>query len=429
VPDESVPEIQNTNRLLTDLLKSSRSVEQQLAGNSQLLHDGLSNVRQGVGEQTNTLVELQILSRLAEMASLLGLIQQESKELAKESAEDSSEINKLRQFFDETFAEISALRNRRVRELLASAYALLDDHHDRHIEAKLADMGEVLDSYQEVTTALVNEREEAMREVITTTCQKARELEQERRVIQEKVKGLQIEPARLATAGHAEAFALPFYLVEVELKDGTLETRIVPPSRLATDDSHPFGIGLKPVTDFEPLRQRLAARVGVLLSLLQSATHRREQPVADSLPTSPDGSFLDRWARASMKSLLRSRSWTLLEGGPPATGLKALLRSNSGRALETPPVSTLQPSHLPAPNLSETSPEAPSETVLQDASMAGDSSAFDQVLERIGQGHFQHALVLLQRLAEGGEQGPLIALYQQYCMDQLSKDPQEGGAE
>jgi len=331
MPDESVPHIRETNVLLKNLTQINSRIDEKLAGQAREIASGFKLVHDNITAQTETLSGLEIIARIAEMEGVQNLIAEEERILVEELERDSSAIDQLEQSFHQSREEIASARNQRVRRLLEPIYGLMDRDLEQHLEARMEVLGDLFNDFLEVTREAIGERESALRTTIEQAQKQIEEFIGQRRQVREAVQQVQHDPEHFDAEETGTAYAVPFYLVEIENDDGTTGSQVLAPFIASANSDQPSGFERRELRGFSRICENLHRQTGELWRLFGSPQQGCELSLAEVVPPPPDAvPLLQRWALRSRFRRLAQRSVRLIEARPGVPGLAAVFQAQVG---------------------------------------------------------------------------------------------------
>ena len=406
MPDSSIPEIRVTNELLRDVLKAEQAAIAHLQQQSATMERGFSSLQQQVGQQTSTLVDVQLISYLAELEAIKTLIDREKDEILYTARSEEAALQSLEATFERRKDAVVAKRSKQVNELLEIVNQVWDVDLVAHVAERESAIGMVLDNFAEVTEKVVNDRKGVLGRYLDAAGAAVSDALNQREELKSDVRAIQHSDMVAGEEARA-AFAVPFYVLEIEGTDGSVGIRVVPPSQLRTNSGHPLGAQLEPLAGFEPITEDFRSRAKGLLDLCRNRVRARETSGATLLQYGQSPSGLAAAAWAAMGRALTGRSLTVRDRPTDPKALAQRIATHQGDFAIPESVSAAdEPAHV----VQETPPE------------------FTRAERLIDQGDFATALVLLDQLVLRGYQSEMLSTYRELCVEALAPsatDPSE----
>jgi hypothetical protein len=325
MPDEtSIPHIKEVNENLKGIHRVLAHTQEEMRGQLEQVQSVARLLHQSIVSQTSTLGELEIIGRIGELQALEDLVAREQKHVLEEDEADAAQLARIDEHFAESRREIGALRNRRVGELLAPVYRLLDEDLQKHVENRLDDAFPLLKDFGAVTTEVVREREAALQGAIQHIRAAVDSYRSQRRAVHQAVASWLGEPDEHCGGADGVVFGLPVYVVEIEGPGDAGSAILVPPSTVQADAGHPFGFDLVRLAELDGLWGALSRDVDRLAQLARSTGVETTVRLGELLPAETGLSGLARRAFEALRSALDGGRVTLTTVPRPGCSLESL---------------------------------------------------------------------------------------------------------
>lgn len=398
MPSESVPQIAETNRLLSRIQQVEHEVSEKISGQTEHLDRGFAIVERSIAAQTETLGELQLIGRVAEMNSIAMLLGQEELLLADERKQDQHAIDQIDRTYENSRKKLEDARSRRVRELLAPVYELLDHDLEGHIQSRKPGAETLLENSIAATRDVMGSRESTLGDLIEAATVELGNLTAERQSVRSQL-ALAKWDADVAAGDEASLYGVPFYFVEIEDQRATKRIMVVPPSSLTADPTHPAGFTLQPLPKFAEYTEVVAKLWSRTKSLFERPRNRTtEEAMSSSLNLThqePSRQFreamsVDRQISFGEEPAPPFKASTVVARFPRIAAGRAVLR------VETPSVDAVPFGSLP--------------------------DKLTVAVDHFERREFEEARALLMDLKDDGDKDPRIGSYLAACRRALSKE-------
>lgn len=311
--NEQFPELEKTAELLEELRKINQSTSQISVLASQLsdLEKQFTDVSQKVNERIDTVGEGQIRTFLTELETLHVAVEQEAATFRTADAERAESLKASAAAIRGSKHELLEQKKSRLFEHLEPVRSLVEQDHDAVLAKRVSDAAPVLDEFVTVTEAGVRGREAKLRKLVQTSQEQVKSHIAQRDAARAKLVDVTAKVKKSESTTEPTLFAIPFFVVETEQEDGSVEVEVVPPSAVVEDGDHPFEIGLEPAAWFGPIKAGLERQREKLLKLSQESDTEREVRCSGMLSPKRNASLVERAARSSMVQALIERKVSL----------------------------------------------------------------------------------------------------------------------